>query len=83
MKPTEAKKRTCRSTPAQLANLRRREPKTGVTRDASFSVRVSKGAREIVKGHIEAEGITISDFFEFLSKRLERGDITIGDILKN
>ena len=83
MKSTEPKKKPYKSTPAQLANLRRREPKPGVTRDASFSVRVSKGAREIVKGHIEAEGITISDFFEFLSRRLERGDITIENILKN
>lgn len=78
MKPLEGK---YKSSPTQLANLKRRLPKTGVARNASFSVRLSESARDILKNQMEQNGVSMADFLELLARRFERNEITVDDIL--
>ncbi|MBD2485823.1 hypothetical protein [Planktothrix sp. FACHB-1365] len=76
------KNRLYRSSPSQLANLRR-GPKGEHKRSIPLPIRMAPVYLNILKSHLSEAGLSAGDLLEAIAIRLERGDITIDDILKN
>ena len=74
-----------RSSPNQIANLKRKEPKGKAVRDTSLNAKVTKQCKAVLVENLKAQKMTVADLLELLGEKLERGG-SIGevlDILKN
>jgi hypothetical protein len=73
---------TYRSSPNQIANLKRKEPKGNAVRSASMTAKVTSQCKAVLVENLKAQKMTVADLLEAIGEKLERGG-TLDDILKN
>lgn len=75
---------TYRSSEAQLANLRPGANKKGeVARDAFVSAKITAQSKATLQSHLKSHKMSFGDLLEVIGEKLERGELTLDDILKN
>ena len=73
---------TYRSSKNQIANLKPREPKGGVTRDVFVSAKITSQRKAVLVENLKACKMSFADLLEAIGEKLEQGE-TLEDILKN
>ncbi|MFM6191324.1 MAG: hypothetical protein ACKPH7_07595 [Planktothrix sp.] len=73
---------TYRSSPNQIANLKRKEPKGKAVRDNSLNAKVTSQCKAVLVENLKAQKMTVADLLEAIGEKLEQGG-TLDDILKN
>ena len=73
---------TYRSSPNQIANLKRKEPKGAIARDVFVSAKITSQRKALLAESLKAHGMSFADLLEAIGEKLEQGG-TLEDILKN
>lgn len=73
---------TYRSSPNQIANLKRKEPKGDVARDVFVSAKITSQRKAVLVENLKKNKMSFADLLEAIGEKLEQGE-TLDDILKN
>jgi DNA-directed RNA polymerase delta subunit len=72
---------TYRSSEAQLANLKRREPKGEVARSSFVSAKITANSKAILQNHLKSQKMSFADLLEAIAEKLETNQTSLAELL--
>lgn len=72
---------TYRSSEAQLANLKRREPKGEVARSSFVSAKITANSKAILQKELKNHKMSFADLLEAIAAKLETNQTSIAELL--